>query len=182
MCSFVRMEVLSKKQRNILYVQLFHKNQSVVGAQREWRKLFKCSPRDIPSRKDILRAVENFAETGEITDQRKITVAWSQFGQRKICRQYVHQWIWPPEKPYRSVLKNSVYPRQRYGGLWGTIWNYIHTKFKQVKLYPKSTRKNGWQCAKCFPIRWKMMKIGEKRCDFPWSPNSPDLNPLDFFL
>ena len=71
MCSFVRMEVLSKKQRNILYVQLFHKNQSVVGAQREWRKLFKCSPRDIPSRKDILRAVENFAETGEITDQRK---------------------------------------------------------------------------------------------------------------
>ena len=35
MCSFVRMEVLSKKQRNILYVQLFHKNQSVVGAQRE---------------------------------------------------------------------------------------------------------------------------------------------------
>ena len=91
MCSFVRMEVLSKKQRNILYVQLFHKNQSVVGAQREWRKLFKCSPRDIPSRNDILRAVENFAETGEITDQRKITVAWSQFGQRKICRQYVHQ-------------------------------------------------------------------------------------------
>ena len=71
MCLFVRMEVLSKKQRNILYVQLFHKNQSVVGAQREWRKLFKCSPRDIPSRKDILRAVENFAEIGEITDQRK---------------------------------------------------------------------------------------------------------------
>ena len=113
MCLFVRMEVLSKKQRNILYVQLFHKNQSVVGAQREWRKLSKCSPRE----KDILRAVENFAETGEITDQRKnnrrlVTVRTEE--NLQAIRASVNL---TPQKPYRSFLKNSVYPRQRYSGL-----------------------------------------------------------------
>ena len=50
---------------------MYHKYESCVKVQREWRHKFQCHNTHVPSRQAIIATVKKFGKFGEITDQRK---------------------------------------------------------------------------------------------------------------
>lgn len=120
------MDLLDDKQRKIQMVEFYHRNQSYSGARREWRRTFKCSFHEIPSRWQFQNAVEQFHKTGEITDQRKNNCKETSVRTEDTLeriRQSVN------ESPHKSLARRSSELEISKTTLWRAMT-------KDLKLYP----------------------------------------------
>ena len=69
--SAVVKKVWSKEQRAFAVETYFSQSHSIVAVQRAFRTRYQILPRDrVPDRKSILLWVENFRETGSVSEKR----------------------------------------------------------------------------------------------------------------